>query len=213
MAGVHRLLSIALGVSLLFVASCGGDGDTSADPTVTTTVATDGTTGSSGVSTTTVNLPTTSLPCATIPIPTAAVKSPVPGGDAYLTKVARQGDACRDHVVFDFAPKSTKAPGYEVSYGTGPFEADGSGAVVPVAGNAFVVVKVQPGYTFDFETSKKTYTGPNRITPPGANHVTEIVKVSDFEGALIWVIGLDVKRPFTVQATGTPTPQLVVTIA
>lgn len=211
MAPVHRLLCVLLGVSLLFVAGCGGDSDTSADPTVTTTIT--GSTDSSAVSTTTVNLPTTSLPCATIPEPTAAVKSPVPGGDAYLTKVERQGDACRDHIVFDFAPKSTEAPGYEVSYGTGPFEADGSGAIVPVGGNAFVVVKVQPGYTFDFETSKKAYTGPNRITPAGANHVVEIVNVSDFEGALTWVIGLDVKRPFTVQATGTPTPQLVVTIA
>ncbi|HVJ96615.1 MAG TPA: hypothetical protein VNC41_07270, partial [Acidimicrobiia bacterium] len=63
------------------------------------------------------------------------------------------------------------------------------------------------------DTSKKTYTGPNRITPAGANHVEEMVLVSDFEGSLTWVIGLDVKRPFTVQATGDPQPQLVVTIA
>jgi hypothetical protein len=211
MAAVHRLLSVLLGVSLLFVASCGGDSDTSVDPTVTTT--TNASTDSSAASTTTVNLPTTSLPCATIPEPTAAVTSPVAGGDSYLTKVGRQGDACRDHIVFDFAPKSTKEPGYEVSYGTAPFEADGSGAIVPVAGNAYVVVKIQPGYTFDFDTSKKTYTGPNRITPAGANHVEEMVLVSDFEGSLTWVIGLDVKRPFTVQATGDPQPQLVVTIA
>ena len=211
---MNRCLAVLLGVSVLFVASCGSDDNVAVDPAATTTTvgAGSGADGSSGP-TTTVNLPTTSLPCATIPVPGAAVTSPEPGGDSYLTKVERQGDACRDHVVFDFAPKSTDAPGYEVSYGTPPFEADGSGDVVPVAGNAFVVVKIQPGYTFDFDTSKKTYTGPNRITPTGANHVQEMALVSDFEGALTWVIGLDVKRPFTVQATGEPTPQLVVTIA
>lgn len=209
---MHRCLSVLVGVSLLFVASCGGDENTTVDPAATTTTAA-GSSTSVAPTPTTDNLPTTSLPCQTIPVPGTPVKSPVAGGDAYLTNVERQGDACRDHVVFDFAAKSTDAPGYDVRYGTPPFRADGSGDVVPVAGDAFVVVTVQPGYSFDFDTSTKTYNGPNRITPPDANHVVEIVRVSDFEGALVWVIGLDSKRPFTVQATGTPAPQLVVTIA
>ena len=40
-----------------------------------------------------------------------------------------------------------------------------------------------------------------------------IVETGDFEGVLTWVIGLDAKRPFSVQATGTPRHQLVVTIS
>jgi hypothetical protein len=43
--------------------------------------------------------------------------------------------------------------------------------------------------------------------------VKAIVETGDFEGVLTWVIGLDGKRPFSVQATGTPRHQLVVTIS
>jgi hypothetical protein len=220
MAAVRRsLILIVLAVALV-VSACGGDDDNKkSDDASPTTVATSDSSSSStapttaATTTTTVDLPTTSLPCQAIPAPTAPVKSPVPGKSVYLTKVDRQGDACRDHVYFDFAPKTTDAPGYEVSYGSPPFTADGSGAPVKVAGNAFVVVKIQPGYGYDFETGAKTYTGPTRFTPPGAKYVKEVVETGDFEGVLTWVIGLDTKRPFSVQATGTPKPQLVVTIA
>lgn len=85
-------------------------------------------------------------------------------------------------------------------------------AQIAVPGNAFVVVKVQPGYGFDFETGKQTYNGPKSVPVTNANHVQGIVETGDFEGVLTWVIGMDTKRPFSVQATGTPTHQLVVTI-
>jgi hypothetical protein len=45
------------------------------------------------------------------------------------------------------------------------------------------------------------------------NHVKAIDEIGDFEGVLTWVIGMDSKRPFSVQATGTPRHQLVVTIS
>jgi hypothetical protein len=123
------------------------------------------------------------------------------------------GDNCVDHVVFDFTAKGTDLPGYSVTYTTGPIVGDASGAPVAVAGNAFVVVKVKPGYGYDFETGRPTYNGPKSVPVPHANHVRAIVETGDFEGVLTWVIGLDVKRPFSIQATGTPRHQLVVTIS
>ena len=162
--------------------------------------------------TTTVTPPTASPPCPSIPVPAAPLKAPPTTHAALLTKVAALGDRCADHVVFDFTGKGTDLPGYTVSYGAPPFTADASGAPVAVAGNAFVVVKVRPGYGYDFETGRTTYTGPKSVPVATANHVRAIVETGDFEGVLSWVIGLDVKRGFNVQATGTPRHQLVVTV-
>jgi hypothetical protein len=130
-----------------------------------------------------------------------------------LTHVQELGDHCVDHVIFDFTAKGTDPPGYTVSYANAPFTAAGSGSTIPVAGSAFVLVKVQPGYGFDFTTGKPTYTGPKSVPVANTNHVRAIVETGDFEGVLTWVIGLDSKRAFSVQATGTPNHQLVVTIS
>ena len=163
--------------------------------------------------TTTVEFSTTSLPCQAVPIPTTPVTSPIAAQPSLLTNVQELGDECVDHVIFDFTGKGTDPPGYSVTYGTPPFVADGSGAPVAVAGNAFVVVKVKPGYGYDFETGTPTYKGPKSVPVGHANHVRAIVETGDFEGVLTWVIGLDAKRPFSVEATGTPRHQLVVTMS
>jgi hypothetical protein len=126
--------------------------------------------------------------------------------------VSTQSDKCVDHVTFDYTLRGTDPPGYTITYGTPPFAQDGSGAPVPVAGNAFIVVKVQPGYTYDFEIGTATYNGPKSISVAG-NHVRQVVETGDFEGILTWVIGLDSKRPFVVHATGRPLHQLVVSVS
>jgi hypothetical protein len=190
----------------LVLGACGGSKPTvSAEPP----------TVSSGPSstTTTVELSTTSLPCQPLPIPTTPVTSPTAAQSSLLTNVQELGDGCVDHVIFDFTGKGTDPPGYSVTYGTAPFVGDASGAPIAVAGNAFVVVKVRPGYGFDFVTGKQTYSGPKSVSVGHTNHVRAIVETGDFEGVLTWVIGLDSKRSFSVQATGTPRHQLVVTIS
>lgn len=197
---------IALGLS-----ACGGS--KGAVSTTTSTSETSSSVTSSGASSTTVELPTTSLPCQPIPIPTTPVTSPTMSSSSLLTAVKQQGDGCVDHVIFDFNAKGTDPPGYTITYGEPPFVGDGSGAQIAVAGNSFVVVKVKPGYGFDFETGKPTYTGPKNVPVTSGNHVKAIVETGDFEGVLTWIIGMDSKRPFSVQATGTPRHQLVVTIS
>jgi hypothetical protein len=164
-------------------------------------------------STTTVELPTVPLPCQPIPIPATPVTGPPTTHASLLTNVVEFGNRCIDHVVFDFTAKGTDLPGYSLTYGAPPFVAVASGAPVAVAGSAFVVVKVNPGYGYDFETGRPTYNGPKSVLVAHTNHVRAIVETGDFEGVLTWVIGLDGKRPFSVQATGTPRHQLVVTIS
>jgi len=203
-------IAVVLGVcGALLLGACGGSNKAivSTDPSSTTVSADGGTTSTTQV------LSTTSLPCQPIPIPTTPVTSPIAADAVLLTKVQLLGDNCVDHVVFDFDAKGSTPPGYTITYGTPPFTADASGAPVPVTGNAFVVVKVQHGYGYDFAAAKQTYTGPKSVPVSSSNHVRSIVETGDFEGVLTWVIGLDAKRPFSVQATGTPNHQLVVTIS
>jgi len=210
-------------VALLGFAACGGGSNKKASSTTTSSGAASSTSAapSGGTSSTTVNtppsvtyvFPTLSLPCQQIPPPVTPVTSPSQSASVLLVRVDEQGDRCVDHVVFSFTSKSPDPPGYVITYGTPPFTGDASGAPIAVKGTAFIVVRMKPAYGFDFETGKTTYTGPKRVTPAGANHVTEIVETGDFEGTLTWVIGLNVKRPFSVEATGKPQTQLAVTIS
>jgi hypothetical protein len=200
----------------LALASCGGDSkDTKPNAPVDVNAST--TTVQSSPSSTPPSVtdvfPTEPLPCQSVPEPKTPVTSPAPSGAVLLTNVQRKGDTCVDHVVFDFTSKTSDPPSYTITYANPPFTQDASGEPVTVNGSAFIVVKVSPGYGYDFESNKATYTGPKHITPAAANHVKEIVETGDFEGVLTWVIGLDSKRPFTVQATGAPQTQLVVTVA
>jgi len=195
----------------LFLCACGGSSAVSTSPT--TTASSSSTSAAVGTTTTTAELPTTSLPCQAVPFPATPVKSPATTTPSLLTKVSELGDSCVDHVVFDFVPKGTDLPGYTITYADGPFTSDGSGAPIDVPGNAFVAVRIAPGYGYDFVNAKPTYTGSKSITVSGANHVKSIVETGDFEGVLNWVIGLDSKRPFSVEATATPRRQLVITIS
>ena len=137
--------------------------------------------------------------------------SPIVGGAQLLTGVAIASDKCVDRVTFDFSSKTADAPSYTIEYQPGPFTEAGSGATVPVAGQAFLVVRLEPAYGFDFESGQPSYTGPKRIPGERADHVTEVVETGDFEAVMTWVIGLDSKRPVGVEATGFP-HQLVVTL-
>ena len=199
----------------LVLGACSSGSKKSASTTTTSAASAPAPTSSvpSSSTTDTEVLPTTnSLPCQPLPIPATPVKSPAPAPPVSLTSVTELGDTCVDHVAFGFRANSPNPPGYELTYGTPPFADDASGQAVPVAGSAFIVVKVQPAYGSDLTTGNPTYTGPKRIVPTKANHVKEIVETGDFEGVLTWVIGLDTKRPFSVQATGSPQTELVVTV-
>jgi hypothetical protein len=214
MSRVQRRLVFVAAIALVLAACGGSDTSVTTSASTSSTVAPQSSTTQAGRGTTgpTVDLPTTSLPCQTLPIPPTPVKSPAAAQSVLLTKVTEQGDGCVDHVIFDFTGKGSDPPGYTITYGTPPFVMDGSGSPVTVPGTAFIVVKVQPGYGYDFEAGTPTYTGSKSIAVTGASNVQGIVETGDFEGVLTWVIGTSGKRPFAVQATGAPRHQLVVSV-
>jgi hypothetical protein len=78
-----------------------------------------------------------------------------------------------------------------------------------VAGSAYLSVRFEPAYGFNFETGEDTYTGPDRISSPGAFFVKEVVQTGDFEAVLNWVIGVDQQRPYTVTTTGNASTRTV----
>ena len=132
-----------------------------------------------------------------------------PSTTMLLTALRTSTSDCTDRVVFSFRPAGGEQPGYRVEYRTAA-EAqteDASGRHIPIAGKAFLVVRLEPAATADLSGArlKTTYTGPTRLRPTGARTVQEIVKTGDFEGVLTWVIGLSGERPFTVTSSGSPT--------
>ena len=114
---------------------------------------------------------------------------------------------CTDSVAFTFDAAGADAPGYRVEYVPGPITQDGSGEPVAVAGGAYLSVRFEPAYGYDFENGMTTYTGPKRIAATGTQHVRELVETGDFEAVLSWIIGLDAQRPFTVATTAVSGPQ------
>lgn len=123
-------------------------------------------------------------------------------GTSLLDRVAVGRHAGYDRVVFQF--RTEGLPGYRIEYVEPPLKEDGSGDPVDVAGNAFVVVRMEPASGFDLNTGEGelVYKGPKRLA--GASVVKEVVRTGDFEAVLSWAIGLEAKVPFRVTTTSAP---------
>jgi hypothetical protein len=84
---------------------------------------------------------------------------------------------------------------------------------VRIAGNHFVVVRMEPASGFDLNTAEGVivYEGPRRISgsDTGTSVVREVVRTGDFEAVLTWAIGLEDRVDFRVLTLDDP-PRLVV---
>jgi hypothetical protein len=131
---------------------------------------------------------------------TAPVSAPAAGAStALLEHVAVARHEGYDRVVFRFR---NELPGYRVAYEVAPLEEDGSGAPVELAGNAFVVVRMEPASGFDLsvDEGELVYEGPRRISgaDAGTSVAREVVRTGDFEAVLSWAVGLEDRVDFRV---------------
>ena len=196
----RRIRACALLLSLAAIAVAAGCGESSSDeaaPPVqgetTTTVAT--TTNGEGID------------------PLEGAGTNVVVGDstadatALLERVAVGRHEGYDRVVFEF--RGDGVPGYRVQYMDPPLKEDGSGNVVQIDGNAFVVVRMEPASGFDLNTGEGelVYKGPRRL--PGASVVQEVVRTGDFEAVLTWAVGLEEKVDFRVLTLSSPSRLVV----
>jgi hypothetical protein len=124
---------------------------------------------------------------------------------ALLERVAVGRNEGYDRVVFQFR---NGLPGYRVEYVRPPLKEDGSGNRVQVAGNAFVLVRMELASGFDLTTGEGqiVYTGPRRLSgaDAGTSIVKEVVRTGDFEAVLSWAIGLDDRVDFRVLTLQSP---------
>jgi hypothetical protein len=188
---------LILACALLAVAGCGSSSSSESEPPP-------------AAGTTTVTAPATTS-VQTDPLPgagTSVVVGPSRAKDtALLERVAVGHHDGYDRVVFQF--RGDSLPGYRVEYVEPPLKEDGSGNPVDVAGNAFVVVRMEPASGFDLNTGEGqlVYKGPKRL--PGTGVVKEVVRTGDFEAVLSWAIGLEAKVPFLVTTTASPARLIV----
>lgn len=210
---------VIAGSCLVFVLSACGSDKKAATPSTTTspvsaaTTATTTTTTTAPVTSTSSMITTTTRGACPDTGTTGAASTRQAQPAALLTKVGVTTVACRDSVTFTFKQSGSAAPSCKIGYKPGPFTQDGSGQPVAVGGTAFVTVRCEPAYGYDFSTGNPTYTGPKSIKPMGAKHVREVVETGDFEGVLNWVIGLDVKRGYGIASGGVPVRQLTITFS
>ena len=158
---------------------------------------------------------TTSVPTTTTTAPTTTEEETFEGGTGTITapaeisetalneRVALAGHDGYDRVVFQFR---NGLPGYRVEYVEPPLREDGSGNLVELDGDAFVVVRMEPASGFDLSVpeGEMVYTGPRRIAGDGTSVVQEVVRTGDFEAVLTWAIGLDGRVPFRVLTLDDP---------
>jgi hypothetical protein len=181
-------------------AGCGSSSHSSEPPPATTAAVT---------TTVTAPAPSTTEPTDTLPgAGTAPVVAPATAnGTSLLDRVAVGRHPGYDRVVFGF--RTQGLPGYRVEYVQPPLKEDGSGNPVSVAGNAYVVVRMEPASGFDVSTGEGVlvYKGPKRL--PGASVVKEVVRTGDFEAVLSWAVGLEAKVPFRVTTATSPSRLIV----
>jgi hypothetical protein len=198
---MRGLLTLGLVLATLVAAAgCGGSGKS--------TAASDGSTTSATTSS------TTTTAADTDPLTgagTTTVEGAASGQETeLLERIALGRHEGYDRVVFQF---KNQLPGYRVSYVQPPLKEDGSGNPVSVAGNAVVVVRMEPASGFDLNTGEGqlVYQGPKRIqgSSAGTSVVQELVRTGDFEAVLSWAIGLSDKVDFRVTTAPSPARLIV----
>jgi hypothetical protein len=207
--GGRRLAALLVFASVP-LASCGGGGGSTASkaaPRSSNAATSPGANSAPGTSPASTGCPPA--------VGTTASRQQAATVQMLLTGVDAAPVDCRDVVTFDFRSTGVgTSPGYTIGYQSGPFRSGEGDQILKVNGSAFLVVRFDSAMGADLTKpdAPLTYTGPSTLTPDGMQHVLQIKRISDFEGVLVWAIGLDAKRPFIVDGSPTP-PKIVITIS
>ncbi len=123
-------------------------------------------------------------------------RAPAPARPLSLSRVVLGHHRKLDRVAFLFADSREELPGYTVEYAAPPFTADGSGAVIPVEGTAFLRVRLRSAQAHTDAGKIKVLNAVRRARKP---MIEELRRTSDFEGQIEYIIGLrEPQRRFRV---------------
>ena len=98
-----------------------------------------------------------------------------------------------DRVVFEFNTPAT--PGYHASYIDKPIRQCASGKTVPVAGDAWIEVRMVPAQAHT-DAGQATIAQTNRTV--NLPNLRQLVQTCDFEGHVTWVLGVCNPKRFRV---------------
>lgn len=141
---------------------------------------------------------------------TTKLESVGPTSPGFLIDATAGAAGCLDQVTFTFDTGSgLNTPGYVVEYqdpAQDPFRDGDPPEPISLPGDAFLVVTMTPALSTNplIVGQPQTYMG-NLALGYGDHHHLQIVrKLRDGENRVIWVIGLDSRRPFLVDRATDP---------
>ena len=127
---------------------------------------------------------------------------------AILREVRTASHPEFDRVVFDFG--NGRIPGYHIEYVDRPVRQCGSGEPVPVQGDGWLRVRLEPARAHEFRDDTLavvTVTERNRVlTLP---NLRQIVLTCDFEAQVEWVLGVGSPTHYRVMELARPSRLVV----
>jgi hypothetical protein len=111
-----------------------------------------------------------------------------------------------DRMVFEFA--GAEVPSYRLQYIDRPVRQCGSGEVVPLAGDAWLSIQLEPAQA---HTEEGAATVTERSRSPRLPNLLELKLICDFEAVVEWVAAVDSPEAYRAVALASPA-RLVVDI-
>jgi len=135
--------------------------------------------------------------------------TPPPEHMVLLIDAVAVAEPCWDKITFTFKPTGANVPpGYTIEYRDPPFvEGDQGQYNVETLGTAFLYITFAPASETDYTSGqpRQSYPGNLRLRLEDMHNTKIVRKIMDNpDGTQSWLIGLDEKRPFTVDATTVP---------
>jgi hypothetical protein len=127
---------------------------------------------------------------------------------AILTAVRAARHPGFDRIVFEFEGK--QLPGHHVEYVDRPIRRCGSGHAVEVAGDGWLRVRLEPADAHD-DQGKATIAERDRQRKLALGALRELILTCDFEGQVVWVLGLTSPNRYRLIELTAP-PRLVVDV-
>ena len=125
-------------------------------------------------------------------------------GIATLDNVRAARNDDFDRLVLEF--RSGALPGYRVEYVDPPVRQWGSGQVVPLRGDAWLRIRLEPARAHD-ERGRPTVSDRSRQTDLPS--VREMQLICDYEGQVEWIVGLGDRSRFRVTELSNPSRLVV----
>lgn len=121
------------------------------------------------------------------------------GGMTTLESVRAARNDGFDRIVLEF--RAGARPGYRVEYVDPPVRQCGSGQAVPLTGEAWLRVRLEPSRAHD-DRGRPTVTERSRITDLPLVRAMQLI--CDYEGQVEWVISVDAPNRFRVTELSNP---------